>query len=66
MQNELSMKVTDLSSQLSAEKAARKIAEETASSHFEKFDDAERRRKEGSSLLEELTCEIFGCSTNCF
>ena len=54
MQNELSMKVEGLSSQLSAEKAARKLSEDTASSHLEKFDDAERRRKESSTQLEEF------------
>src|SRR5208337_1292487 len=42
MQNELSMKVEDLTNQLSAEKLGRKIAEDTASSHLDKFDDAER------------------------
>jgi chromosome segregation ATPase len=53
MQNELSMKVDDLSAQLSSERKARKIAEDTARGHLNKFDDAEARRKEHWVQLEE-------------
>src|SRR5205085_7501804 len=53
MQNELSMKVDDLSAQLSSERKARKIAEKTAKGHLSKFDDAEARRKEHWAQLEE-------------
>lgn len=54
MQNELSMKVDDLSAQLSSERKARKFAEDTAKGHLSKFDDAEIRRKEHLAELEEL------------
>jgi chromosome segregation ATPase len=54
MQNELSMKVDDLTTQLSAEKKARKVVEDTATSHLSKFDDAEQRHQEGWSQLEEI------------
>lgn len=54
LQNELTLKVEGLEGQLQVEKTARQVAEETAQSHLGKFDDAERRRKEGWTQLEEL------------
>lgn len=54
MQNELSMKVEDLTSQLAAEKTGRKHAEGMVSTHLDKLDDVDRRRQESSSALEEM------------
>ena len=54
VQNELTLKVEGLEAQLQVEKTARLVAEETAESHLGKFNDAERRRMEGWTELEEL------------
>jgi chromosome segregation ATPase len=58
MQNELSMKVDDLTVQLLAEKRARKVAEDNATNHLSKFGDAEQRRQEAWSQLEEIRAKF--------
>jgi chromosome segregation ATPase len=54
IQNELTVKLEGLEGQLQVEKTARQVAEETAQSHFGKYDDVERRRKEAWIQLEEF------------
>ena len=54
IQNDLTVKLEGVESQLQVEKMARQVAEETAQSHLGKYDDAERRRQEGWTQLEEL------------
>jgi len=58
MQNELSIKVEDLTNQLAAENAARKQAEEMCCTHAEKLEDSQRRRNEHSSALEEMRVKL--------
>ena len=58
IQSDLNLKVEDLTKQLELEKMARQSAEETASSHLEKFSEAEERRKEGWNQVETLKGKI--------
>ena len=53
-QNELMIKVEHLTTQLTVEQGARKLAEETAASHLQKFNELDKRRKENWIELEEV------------
>lgn len=52
--NELTVRVEHLTSQLSMEQSARKLAEDTATSHLTKYTDLDKRRREVWGELDEL------------
>ena len=58
IQSELSLKVEDLTKRLEIERMARQTAEDAASSHFDRFNEAEERRRDVGNEVVSLRSRI--------